>query len=105
MTKEIKAKMTETTKNKKNFQVNKYVCQFIMEEWLSDGQTLRKYGKTYGVNYHVIEKIIQKDGYNLPLHILSTMCFNRGIKLSDFFSLVEEKYGDKLNDHFYFKSV
>jgi len=50
----------------------------------SKGMSTRKYGKIYGVNYHVIEKIQQEDGYNIPLSPLGTICFNHGIKLSDF---------------------
>lgn len=80
---------------------NKYVCKYISEEWLTSKDiSTRKYGKMYGVNYHIIEKIQQEDGYNMPLSTLSTICFNRGIKLSDFFKLVEKRYGKYLNDSF-----
>ncbi|MCM5662515.1 hypothetical protein [Galbibacter mesophilus] len=90
---------SKNTNKSKVYFSNKYVCKFITEEWLSSKETsTRKYGKLYGVNYHVIEKIQQKDGYNIPLSTLSTMCFNHGIKLSEFFKLVEKKYGKFLND-------
>lgn len=89
--------------SKKIYLTNKYVCKYISEEWLSDGKSMREYGRLYGVNYHVIEKIMEKDGYNIPLSTLTVICFNRGIKLSDFFKLVEDKYGNRLNDTFIMK--
>lgn len=81
----------------------KYVCRFISEEWLSDGKSLRQYGKMFGVNYHVIEKIIEKDGYNIPLTTLSTICFYKKIALSDLFKLIENKYGNILDDSYIIK--
>ena len=93
-----------TIKKKKIYTVDKYVCKYINDEWLADEDiSSRKYGKKYGVNYHVIEKIQQEDGYNLPLSTLTTMCFNHGIKLSDFFKIVESKYSDFLTDDYFFK--
>ncbi len=95
--------MPKKKNSKKIYLSNKYVCKFISEEWLCDGKSMREYGRLYGVNYHVIEKIMEKDGYNIPLYTLTTICFNKGIKLSLFFKLVENKYGEKLNDSFILK--
>jgi DNA-binding Xre family transcriptional regulator len=92
-----------TEKSKVYFSA-RYVCKYISDEWLNSKETsARKYGKIYGVNYHVIEKIQQEDGYNIPLSTLSTICFNHGIKLSEFFKLVEKKYGKFLNDGYKYK--
>ena len=91
------------TSNKKSGKIhltNKYVCRFISEEWLSDGKSLREYGRMFGVNYHVIEKIMEKDGYNIPLSTLSTICFYKKIALSDFFRMIESKYGNILKDSY-----
>lgn len=93
-----------TNKKKKIFTADKYVCKFISDEWLSSKDiSSRKYGKMYGVNYHIIEKIQQEDGYNLPLSTLTTMCFNHGMKLSDFFKHVETKYAEFLTDDYFIK--
>ena len=95
---------TKATKSKKVFQTDKYVCKFLKENWFcEEGISARSYGKQYGVNYHVIEKIQKEDGYNLPLSTLSTICFNKGIKLSDFFKQVEKRYGKFLNDTYFIK--
>lgn len=95
--------MSKKINSKKIYLANKYVCKFISEEWLFEEKSMREYGRFYGVNYHIIEKIMEKNGYNIPLSTLTTMCFNKGIKLSQFFKLVESKYGDKLNDSFILK--
>lgn len=94
----------KSTDKSRVYSSDKYVCKYISEEWLtSEDTSARKYGKIYGVNYHIIEKIKQRNGYNMPLSTLSTICFNRGIKLSDFFKLVEKKYGKFLNDGYEYK--
>ena len=86
---------------KKIYLTCKYACKYINEEWLVDGKSIREYGRFFGVNYHIIEKIMDKDGYNIPLSTLSVICFNKGVKISDFFKLVENKYGSSvLNDAF-----
>ncbi|MGS2762413.1 hypothetical protein [Sinomicrobium sp. M5D2P9] len=103
MASENQQQSSASRKLKKIFQVDKYVCKYLTDEWFSDGKSLREYGKLYGVNYHVIEKIIQEDGYNIPLNTLNTICFNKGIKLSDFFIMVEKKYGNLIDDTFVVK--
>tara|TARA_R110002050_G_scaffold24083_3_gene64272 strand:+ start:28834 stop:29133 length:300 start_codon:yes stop_codon:yes gene_type:complete len=85
---------------KRIYLASKYVCKYLSEEWLIDGKSAREYGRLYGVHHHTIEKIMEKDGYNIPLFTLSIICFNKGVKLSDFFEMVENKYGAKLNDIF-----
>ncbi|MCK0156347.1 hypothetical protein MWU65_04095 [Cellulophaga sp. F20128] len=92
--------MPKDDSTQKIYLTSKYVCKYISEEWLIDGKSMREYGKFYGVHKNTIEKIMEKNGYNLPLYTLSIICFNKGISLSDFFKLVENKYGDKLNDSF-----
>ena len=85
---------------KRIYLASKYVCKYLSEEWLIDSKSAREYGRLYGVHYHTIEKIMEKDGYNIPLSTLSIICFNKGVRLSGFFEMVEDKYGNKLNDTF-----
>jgi len=96
--------MPSSKKHQKIYLASKYVCKYISEEWLTDGKSTREYGKLYGIHKNTVEKIMEKDGYNIPLYTLSIICFNKGISLSDFFKLVEKKYGDnKLDDSFILK--
>ncbi|MEP1489172.1 MAG: hypothetical protein ABJK28_12155 [Algibacter sp.] len=95
--------MANNNRGKRIYHTSKYVCKYLSEQWLTDGKSTREYGRLYGVHYHTIEKIMEKDGYNIPLFTLSIICFNKGVKLSDFFEMVEDKYGAKLNDTFIMK--
>ncbi|SFB92505.1 hypothetical protein SAMN04489722_101277 [Algibacter lectus] len=96
--------MPRSKNSQKIYLASKYVCKYISEEWLIDGKSTREYGKLYGVHKNTIEKIMEKDGYNLPLYTLSIICFNKNVSLSDFFKLVEKKYGNnKLDDSFILK--
>lgn len=97
--------MPKDRNSQKIYLASKYVCKYISEEWLIYGKSTREYGRLYGVHKNTIEKIMEKDGYNLPMYTLSIICFNRGIKLSEFFKLVEKKYGNKIDDSYFVKSV
>jgi hypothetical protein len=53
---------------------------------------------------HIITKIKDVDGYRIPLSTLAIICFYKKISLSDFFIMIEEKHGAKINDDFVAKS-
>lgn len=88
------------SKNQKIFVVDKYVCNFIKSEWMKPGQSSRSFAKNHGVHEAVARKIKRDNGYQIPVSSLTAICFNRGVKLSKFFELLESKYGDKINDDF-----
>jgi hypothetical protein len=83
----------------KVFLIDRYVCNYICEKWMSDNVSNRSFGKSHGIHEGIVRKIKDVDGYKIPVSTLTTMCFYKGIKVSDFFKLIEEKYGD-LNDNF-----
>jgi hypothetical protein len=66
---------------------------------MSDEVSNRSFGKSHGIHEGIVRKIKEVDGYKIPVSTLTTICFYKGIKLSAFFKLIEEKYGD-LNDNF-----
>lgn len=83
----------------KVFLIDRYVCNYICEKWMRDYKSNRSFGKSHGIHEGIARKIKEVDGYKIPVSTLTTMCFYKGIKMSDFFKLVEEKYG-QLNDDF-----
>jgi len=85
----------------KIFLVDKHVCNFIKDEWMRDIQSFRKWGKQHGVHEAIARKINEKDGYKIPVSTLNTICFYKQIKISDFFSMVEEKYGNAEDKCYY----
>ncbi|MBE8723452.1 hypothetical protein [Flavobacterium hungaricum] len=88
----------------KIFLLDKLVCNFINEEWVSDDKSNLSQSHELGVHPHVLSKIRKNDGYRIPMSTLAIMCFYKKIKLSDFFILIENKYGSKINDDFITKT-
>jgi len=88
---------------KRVYSVDKYVCK-VVKDYCFEGFDLTKpmtIAKKLGIHYHTVEKIInENDGYHIPVYTLSTICFYKGIKLSQFFKEVERLYGSKLDDTF-----
>jgi hypothetical protein len=82
------------------FLVDKYICNYIATTWLSDGLSGREQARRLGVHPNLILKIKDVDGYKLPVSTLATMCFYKGISLEEFFRVINEKYGEKINDDF-----
>ena len=88
-------------KKTKVFLVDKHVCNFIKEEWMKDIESFRKWGRQHGVHEAIVRKINEREGYKIPVSTLNTICFYKQIKISDFFQLVEKKYGDAEDKYYY----
>lgn len=94
--------MKQPTKNTSTrvFLVDKFICNYISSEWFAYAKSDREIARLYGIHHNLVGKIKHEDGYNIPVSTLATICFNRGVKLSEFFNLLEEKYGHKINDDY-----
>lgn len=97
----------ENGNNKRNlddtskvFLLDKFVCNFISKNWIDSKKSVNKQSKELGVHRHIITKIKDVDGYRIPMSTLAIMCFYKKISLSDFFKMIEEKHGSKINDDF-----
>ncbi|MFH6936061.1 hypothetical protein [Flavobacterium sp. FlaQc-30] len=88
----------------KVFLLDKFVCNFISSNWIDNKKSINKQSKELGVHRHILTKIKDVDGYRIPMSTLAIMCFYKKISLSDFFRLIEEKHGSKINDDFVAKS-
>ena len=93
----------ENKESVKIFLVDKYVCNYICEKWMSANVSNRSFGKSHGIHESIVRKIKEEDGYRIPVSTLTTICFYKGIKLSDFFKLIEEEY-NQINDDFVLKT-
>ncbi|GAA3651828.1 MULTISPECIES: hypothetical protein [Flavivirga] len=100
MSKSKNKKSHKQDESGKVFLLDKFVCNYITTEWLSDGASNLSHSKKYGVHRHILTKIKKEDGYRIPLSSLAIMCFYKKIALSDFFKMIENKYGSKINDDF-----
>lgn len=94
-------KSNKTKKPKRVYLADKYVCNYISEELFNSEVSKRELGRLHGIHQHVVGKIIQENGYKIPFSTISTICFNRGLKLSNFLRAVEKKYGQKLDDSYF----
>lgn len=102
-----KAVNNETSSEKESakvFLLDKFICNYINSEWLVDNKSNLSQSQEYGVHPHVLRKIKDNDGYRIPMSTLAIICFYRKIALSDFFKLIEDKYGSKINDDFVSKT-
>ncbi|WP_156101205.1 hypothetical protein [Salegentibacter sp. Hel_I_6] len=93
-------------KEKRVYNVDKYVCKYIRENIFKgfDKEKPMKIADKFGIHYHTVEKILGRpDGYHIPVYTLSTICFYKGMKLSQFFKEVERLYGRELDDSYKLK--
>lgn len=103
------AKVNRNTKpktevSKRIFLVDKYICNFISSNWFSKDISDREQARIFGIHPNLISKIKSEDGYKIPTSTLAIICFYKGINVSDFFKILEDKYGNKINDDIILKS-
>jgi DNA-binding Xre family transcriptional regulator len=98
----------KSNSNKSNeakiFLLDRFVCNYIKKEWISDTKSNLSQSQELGIHPHVLTKIKNDDGYRIPLSTLAIICFYKKIELSDFFKLIEKQYGSKINDDFVLKT-
>jgi len=82
------------------FLLDKLVCNFINDEWIIKDKSNLSQSQELGIHPHVLRKIRENDGYRIPMSTLAIMCYYKKIKLSEFFTSIENKYGSKINDDF-----
>lgn len=91
---------------KRVYNIDKFVCKVIRDYCFKgyDFEKPKAIADKFGIHYHTVEKIIHRtDGYHIPVYTLNTICFYKGIKLSQFFEEVERIYESKLDDTFKIK--
>lgn len=86
-------------KFRKVFEIDQYVCNFIASEFLEAGSN-RFVGDTMNKSESIVRKFKDEYGYNVPLSTINAFCVSQKITLSQFFKLLEEKYGDTISDSF-----
>lgn len=93
----------KSSQDKKVFLLDQFICDYIRNEWLHIDQPVLPQAQELGVHRHIITKIIESKPYRVPVSTLAIICFYKKISLSDFFKLIEEKYGSRINDDFVLK--
>lgn len=68
--------------------INKKVCNFIAKEWVSKSKSNRNFALDHNIDEKTVRKILQSEGYRIPLKTLSKICEAREVSLADFFKEV-----------------
>ncbi|WP_372938673.1 transcriptional regulator [Seonamhaeicola sp.] len=69
-------------------EINKKICNLIAEEWISKAKSNRAFALDHNIDEKTVRKILQKDGYEIPLITLIRICEAKEMKLSTFFKLL-----------------
>ena len=86
------------------FLLDQFICDYIRNEWLDIAKPVLPQAQELGVHRHIIKKILEDRPYRVPISTLAIICFYKKISLSDFFKLIETKYGSRINDDFILKT-
>jgi DNA-binding Xre family transcriptional regulator len=70
--------------------INKKVCNYIANEWISSSKSNRSFALDHNIDEKTVRKILQENGYRIPIETIEKICEAKEIKLSTFFSLLEE---------------
>lgn len=104
MVNETNNKSSEAKKDAVVFLLDQFICDYIRNEWLHLNEPVLPQAQELGVHRHIIKKIIDDKSYRVPVSTLAIICFYKKIALSDFFKLIEAKYGSRINDDFVSKT-
>ena len=69
--------------------INKRICNYIASEWIGNAKSNRSFAIDHNIDEKTVRKILQEDGYRIPVKTVQKICEAREIRLSDFFQLLE----------------
>ncbi|MFT4696804.1 MAG: DNA-binding Xre family transcriptional regulator [Urechidicola sp.] len=70
--------------------INKKVCNYIANEWVSTSKSNRSFALDHNIDEKTVRKILQENGYGIPIGTIEKICEAKEIKLSSFFKLFDE---------------
>lgn len=70
--------------------INKRICNYIASNWINESKSNRNFALDHNIDEKTVRKILQEEGYRIPVKTLQKICDSREIKLSDFFRLIEQ---------------
>lgn len=69
--------------------INKRICNYIALEWVASSKSNRAFALDHNIDEKTVRKILQIDGYRMPVKTLQKICEAKEIKISDFFILID----------------
>jgi DNA-binding Xre family transcriptional regulator len=70
--------------------INKRICNYIASEWVSISKSNRSFALDHNIDEKTVRKILQANGYRIPVKTLQKICDSREIKISSFFELINQ---------------
>lgn len=70
--------------------INIKICR-ILSGWIIQSKSNREFALNHNIDEKMVRRILDDKEYRLPIETLNKICEARGIKLSQFFKLVEEE--------------
>jgi DNA-binding Xre family transcriptional regulator len=72
------------------YNINKKVCNYIATEWVCKSKSNRSFALDHNIDEKTVRKILQENGYRIPLRTVEKICEAKEIRLSTFFQLIDE---------------
>jgi len=69
--------------------INKRICNYIAKEWVAKSKSNRAFALDHNIDEKTVRKILQKDGYRMPIKTLYKICEAKEISLEIFFNLIQ----------------
>ena len=69
-------------------EINQKICNYIAKEWIQKSKSNRTFAIDHNIDEKTVRKILQKEGYEIPLLTLSRICEAKEMKLSTFFKIL-----------------
>ena len=69
-------------------EINQKICNYIAKEWIQKSKSNRTFAIDHNIDEKTVRKILQKEGYEIPLITLIRICEAKEMKLSTFFKLL-----------------
>ncbi|WP_445750205.1 transcriptional regulator [Polaribacter sp.] len=70
--------------------INKKICNYISEEWISKSKSNRSFALDHNIDEKTVRKILLENGYRIPVRTVEKICEAKEMKLSTFFKLINE---------------
>lgn len=69
--------------------INKRICNYLRDEWISKSKSYRNFALDHNIDEKIVRKIVEEDGYRIPVKTLYKICEARELKISSFFKLID----------------
>lgn len=65
------------------------ICNYISTEWIGKKQPKTQFALNHNIDEKTVRRICDDKKYKISLYTLNKICEARGVKLSEFFVLIE----------------